>query len=185
MVLPREEPPMPVATAYPGVYIEEIPSGVRTITGVATSITTFIGWAARGPVGSAGLVLSWADFARMYGGFDARSPYLGYAVSQFFANGGTEAYVIRLRRNILPSALPAGVNKAVAATLTLSGVTFTAGTMGPDGIVANALNPGVWAQNYGIAIKNRTDGSGRFRVQIVYAPPSATSEAVVESYENL
>ena len=34
---------MPVATTYPGVYIEEIPSGVRTITGVATSITAFIG----------------------------------------------------------------------------------------------------------------------------------------------
>jgi len=29
---------MPVALSYPGVYIEEIPSGVRTITGVATSI---------------------------------------------------------------------------------------------------------------------------------------------------
>jgi len=29
---------MPVAVSYPGVYIEEIPSGVRTITGVATSM---------------------------------------------------------------------------------------------------------------------------------------------------
>ena len=40
---------MPVALTFPGVYIEEIPSGVRTITGVATSITLFIGWAPRGP----------------------------------------------------------------------------------------------------------------------------------------
>lgn len=30
---------MPVTPTYPGVYVEEIPSGVRTITGVATSIT--------------------------------------------------------------------------------------------------------------------------------------------------
>ena len=30
---------MPVAPTYPGVYIEEIPSGVHTITGVSTSIT--------------------------------------------------------------------------------------------------------------------------------------------------
>ena len=29
---------MPVTPTYPGVYIEELPSGVRTITGVATSI---------------------------------------------------------------------------------------------------------------------------------------------------
>lgn len=34
---------MPVTPTYPGIYIEEIPNGVRTITGVATSITAFIG----------------------------------------------------------------------------------------------------------------------------------------------
>ena len=32
---------MPVVLTYPGVYIEEVPSGVRTITGVATSIALF------------------------------------------------------------------------------------------------------------------------------------------------
>ena len=41
---------MPVTLTYPGVYIEEVPSGVRTITGVATSITAFIGRTLRGPV---------------------------------------------------------------------------------------------------------------------------------------
>jgi hypothetical protein len=41
---------MPVTPTYPGVYIEEIPGGVRTITGVATSITAFVGRAQRGPV---------------------------------------------------------------------------------------------------------------------------------------
>jgi phage tail sheath protein FI len=41
---------MPITLTYPGVYIEEIPSGVRTITGVATSITSFIGRALRGRV---------------------------------------------------------------------------------------------------------------------------------------
>lgn len=40
---------MPVTLSYPGVYIEEVPSGVRTITGVATSITAFIGRTLRGP----------------------------------------------------------------------------------------------------------------------------------------
>jgi phage tail sheath protein FI len=165
---------MPVAVSYPGVYVEEIPSGVRTITGVATSITAFVGWAAKGPIGYAGLVLSWADFVRTYGGFDARSPFLAPAVSQFFTNGGTQAYVVRI-----------AASDAVAAQLTLGGLTFTAGSLGPDGNVANAANPGVWAHNYGIAIKNRTDGSGRFRVQVVFAPPGASSETVVESYENL
>jgi hypothetical protein len=33
---------MPVAVRYPGGYVDEIPSGLRTITGVATSITAFV-----------------------------------------------------------------------------------------------------------------------------------------------
>ena len=41
---------MPTAVSYPGVYVEEIPSGVRTLTGVATSVTAFLGKAVRGPV---------------------------------------------------------------------------------------------------------------------------------------
>ena len=47
---------MPVPVSYPGVYIEEIPSGVRTITGVATSIAAFVGWAPQGPTDRAQLV---------------------------------------------------------------------------------------------------------------------------------
>ena len=173
---------MPVATSYPGVYVEEIPSGVHTITGVATSIAAFIGWADQGPIKYAGLCLSWADFQRIYGGFDARSPYLAYAVSQFFINGGQQAYIVRLAYTGTASAT---LTPAASATLTLGGLTFTAGTVGPDGQLANATNPGVWAQSYGIAIKNQTGGTNRFRVQVIYAPPGAASEVVVESYENL
>lgn len=40
---------MPTTPTYPGVYIEEIPGGVRTITGVATSITAFVAGKARNP----------------------------------------------------------------------------------------------------------------------------------------
>ena len=102
---------MPLQLSYPGVYVEEIPSGVRTITGVATSIAAFAGWAPQGPTDSAGLVLSWADFVRQYRAL-ARDPssgepaYLGYAVSQFFANGGQQAYVIRLIAATAAETLP-------------------------------------------------------------------------------
>src|SRR5436305_11746869 len=113
---------MPVAVSYPGVYIEEVSSGVRTITGVATSIAAFVGWAAKGATDRAELILSWADFERKFSGLDARS-LLGYAVSQFFANGGQRAYIVRLVR--------AGSNteedNASAATVTLDGkITVTA-----------------------------------------------------------
>src|SRR5262245_59634435 len=86
---------MAVAVSYPGVYITEIPSGVRTITGVATSIAAFVGWAPKGPTDRAELILSWSDFERKFGGLDVRS-LLGYAVSHFFLNGGQRAYIIRL-----------------------------------------------------------------------------------------
>ena len=86
---------MPVALSYPGVYIEEVPSGVRTITGVATSIALFLGWAPRGSVEAAARLTSFADYERNYGGLDLRSP-LGYAVQQFYDNGGADAYILRI-----------------------------------------------------------------------------------------
>ena len=87
---------MPQALTYPGVYIEEVSSGVRTITGVATSIALFIGWAARGPVDRAVRITGFADYERRFGGLDQRT-LLGYSVRQFFDNGGGDAYVLRPR----------------------------------------------------------------------------------------
>src|ERR1039458_5924590 len=85
---------MPTFT-YPGVYIEELSSGVHAITGVATSIAAFIGWAPQGPVTKAVMVESWSDYLATFGGLDSRS-VLGYSVNQFFANGGQQAYIVRL-----------------------------------------------------------------------------------------
>lgn len=86
---------MPVTLTYPGVYIEEIPSGVRTITGVATSIAAFIGRAQRGPTNEAVTINSYGDFERIFGGLWVESS-LGYAVRDFYLNGGSQAIVVRL-----------------------------------------------------------------------------------------
>ncbi|OKH52967.1 phage tail protein [Calothrix sp. HK-06] len=86
---------MPITPTYPGVYIEEIPSGVRTITGVATSITAFIGRAARGPVDEPITINSYSDFERIFGGLWIDSS-LGYAVRDFYLNGGSQAIIVRL-----------------------------------------------------------------------------------------
>ncbi|HWC95651.1 MAG TPA: phage tail sheath C-terminal domain-containing protein [Candidatus Sulfopaludibacter sp.] len=155
---------MPVPVSYPGVYVEEIPSGVRAITGVATSIAAFAGWAAQGPTDQARLILSWADFNRQFGGLDARS-LLGYSVSQFFANGGQQAYIIRL------------------AAKTKSGAT-TLGSA-PNTLTLTAANPGIWAGNYGIVLKGQAGSTTRFQLRVVYAPPGATTEVTVESFDNL
>jgi phage tail sheath protein FI len=86
---------MPATLTYPGVYIEEIPSGVRTITGVATSITAFIGRSLRGPTNEPITINSYGDFERIFGGLwiDSR---LGYAVRDFYLNGGSQAIIVRL-----------------------------------------------------------------------------------------
>jgi phage tail sheath protein FI len=86
---------MPVTLTYPGVYIQEIPSGVRTISGVATSITAFVGRALRGPVDDPVTLNSYADFERTFGGLWAASS-LGFAVRDFFLNGGGQAIIVRL-----------------------------------------------------------------------------------------
>jgi hypothetical protein len=88
---------MPAALTYPGVYVEEIPSGVRTITGVATSITAFVGRALRGPVDKATVVNSFGDFEARFGSLWNDSA-LGFAVRDFFLNGGGQAVIVRLYR---------------------------------------------------------------------------------------
>jgi len=117
---------MPTTPTYPGVYIEEIPSGVRTITGVATSIAAFVGYTARGPLNKAVRVLSFADFERNFGGLTQDSE-VSYAVQQFFGNGGTDAYVVR-----------AATGVAVADI-----VLEHAG--GQDALLVTAANAGEWA----------------------------------------
>ncbi len=86
---------MPLTPTFPGVYIQEKPSGVHTIVGVATSITAFVGRAQRGPIGAPTTINSFGDYERIFGGLDA-SCRTSYAVRDFFLNGGTQAIIVRL-----------------------------------------------------------------------------------------
>lgn len=112
---------MPAALTYPGVYIEEVPSGVRTITGVATAVAAFVGYTRKGVPDRAGTVTSFGDFERAYGGLDRDSP-VSYAVRQFFANGGTQAVIVRVASGFasatwtLQDDAPAAVLEATAAS---------------------------------------------------------------------
>ncbi|WAN70106.1 phage tail sheath subtilisin-like domain-containing protein [Moorena producens JHB] len=86
---------MPVTPTYPGVYVEEIPSGVRTITGVATSITAFIGRAKKGATNDPILINSYGEYERIFGGLWNEST-MGFAVRDFYTNGGSQAVIVRL-----------------------------------------------------------------------------------------
>ncbi len=87
--------PFNPANASPGVYVFEQSSGVHTITGVATSITAFVGLTETGPDNVATQILSFTDYQNTFGSLVSYSQ-VSYAVNQFFLNGGNEAYVIRL-----------------------------------------------------------------------------------------
>jgi len=130
---------MPPVLNYPGVYIEELPSAVHTITGVATSIAAFVGTAPQGSVIKAVLVQSWMDFAREFGGLVSTS-YLGYAVNQFFGNGGQQAYIVRL-----------------------VGTGFKSASATVGGLQLFANSPGLWADGLQVAV---TPTSGGFTLEV-------------------
>src|SRR5262245_3086532 len=119
---------MPTAPTYPGVYIEEVPSGVRTITGVATSITAFIGRTTRGPVNDPTTINSFGDFERRFGGLAVDS-MLSYAVRDFFLNGGSQALIVRV----------------VHDDATTARISLPTGAASPnDFLLLDAADPGAW-----------------------------------------
>ena len=126
---------MPTRPTYPGVYIEEVPSEVRTITGVATSIAAFVGRAKRGPLNEPTIVNCYADFERIFGGLWADST-MSYAVRDFFNNGGSQAIVVRLFND------PQDPN---FATISLAPEHIEEPEI-PDGdpLTLRAANPGSW-----------------------------------------
>ena len=95
---------MPVTPTYPGVYVQEVPSGVRTIAGVATSITMFLGMAKQGPINEPVQCLNYSDFVRTFSD-DTTIGNLAFYVRLFFLNGGTNCYVMRIAKGATQSAV--------------------------------------------------------------------------------
>jgi Bacteriophage tail sheath protein len=83
----------------PGVYVEETSFRAKSIEGVSTSTTGFVGPTRKGPVGDTPEILtSFGDFQRIYGGLDdlARGTnYVAHGVRNYFDNGGSRLYVSR------------------------------------------------------------------------------------------
>ncbi len=121
-----------VQVSYPGVYIQEVSGGVHTITGVSTSIVAFFGRTARCPIDKAVRCLGMSVFMREFGGPHLSSD-LAQSVKQFFDNGGTDCYVVRLAKG------------ALAAKVTLKNIA----TLGASKnvLTATAKQPGLWGQD--------------------------------------
>ncbi len=148
---------MPVTPTYPGVYIEELSSGVHPITGVATSITAFAGFAPMGPVDAPITVQSFTEYGRIFGGLAVDST-MSYAVQQFFQNGGQTAIIVRCatKTGAGAAARASGVHGTGAAALTLEAAS--------EGAWGNALrfridfDAAIPATQFNVTVKNQTTG---------------------------
>ncbi len=145
---------MPVQVSYPGVYIQEVPSGVHTITGVSTSIAAFFGRTAKGPIDRAVRCLSFSDFLREFGGPHPLSD-LAQSVRQFFDNGGTDCYVVRLAKG------------AAAATVTLKNLASGVGSK--NVLTAKAKGAGKWAHDVKLEVDyNTSNPDDSFNLAVIH-----------------
>jgi uncharacterized protein len=151
---------MPVTPTYPGIYLEEIPSGVSTITAVSTSVTAFAGYTPRGPLETPVTLTSFADFERTFGGLSENS-VLSYAVQHFFLNGGSVAVVVRLATDSAPATAKISAGRNAALTVT-------------------AKAPGSWGSTLRVAVDDNTQVAGTFNLRVF-----DLAGTVSETYHNL
>src|SRR5262245_30341744 len=137
-------------TLHPGVYIQEISSGVRPIEAVSTSTTAFLGKAEKGPLDRALMVTSFTEFQAVYGGF-LNDSFLAQAALQFFNNGGKRLYVVRVANN----AVTADISLNDRKTTPTKTITIAAGSAGK------------WGNDLDVDIANGSrDSANEFRIVV-------------------
>jgi phage tail sheath protein FI len=137
--------------SYPGVYVEEIPTGMRPIAGVPTSTAAFVGRALRGPTDkdktkSPVTINSYSEYERIFGGLWSEST-LGFAVRDFFLNGGCRAVIVRVYKGARGQKSRAKLK------------------VGP--ITLKAASPGAWGGKLRVRIDHDTRRGPAFRAEAV------------------
>jgi hypothetical protein len=162
--------------SYPGVYVDEVASGVRPIAAAGTSTAAFVGLTERGPDDDALRVTNWAEFTRNYGGYILGS-YMAESVFQFFNNGGQQCYIVRLTRT-----------DAAAANVTLNNRAAPA----QQGIRVAAKNKGAWGNYLYVQIEDGTANPGsefklsvRQQETVDVVPADFLNIPALEVYDNL
>jgi len=159
---------------HPGVYIEEVPSGVRPIEGVSTSNAAFIGQAEMGPLNKAELITNFQQFTTKYGTFIREKSYLAHSVFQFFNNGGKKTYIVRI----------AGAGARAAAIAIKDRKTPPVKTL-----TVKAANEGVWGNRLDIEIRNGTEDTENEFAILVFSDRSAEvpplPPLLLETHDNL
>lgn len=161
---------MAITVSHPGVYLQELDSGVRVIAAVPTSITAFVGRARRGPTDTPVRVQGLGEFIRRFGDLWGEAP-LGYAVTHFFLNGGSDALIVRVHNPSAP-----GADDRASADIPSDGGT-------PLTLVA--ASPGIWGNQLRATITHPDAGTA-FHLTIQEVSPANAQQVVAEErYLNL
>jgi hypothetical protein len=141
---------------HPGVYVEEIPSGARPIEGVGTSTAAFVGFITKGPMAEPTLIFKWDTYDDQFGGLrdtgkSAQGDPMGFAVYNFFLNGGTAAYVVRVSQD--------------GTADTAEGFLINPGDAGQI-IRFTAANAGEWGNALELRFALKPDSATHFNLQV-------------------
>ncbi len=151
---------------HPGVYIQEVSSGVLPIEGVSTSTTAFVGKTQKGSVGQPVLVTSFTEFQATYGSY-LDDGFVAHAALQYFNNGGKRLYVARVT---------ASGEQASTASVTIADRQATPAAALP----VSAQSPGSWASAFTITIAASTTDPGN-----LYKLSVSRGTDVLEVFDNL
>lgn len=158
---------------YPGVYVEEVSSGIRPIQAAGTSTAAFIGIAERGPLNEAVKVFNFTEYQNLYGSF-LNSSFLSHSVYQFFNNGGSQCYIVRVGANL------------VTANIVLK----DRGSTAQPSLTISAKSSGVWGNQLAVQITDSSnDPANEFNLlvyrQDAVTPSDLTKATLLERFENL
>jgi phage tail sheath protein FI len=121
-----------------GVELAVQSGAAHAIARVSTATAAFVGRALKGPVNQPVLINSFAEFQHHFGGLWQPST-LSYAVEQFFENGGSKAYIVRVVNGARP---PTITLRSPVGPLTLIGLNpgsreYLRASVDYDGIAEN------------------------------------------------
>lgn len=147
----------------PGVHVEELPSGAKSIQGMGTGTTAFLGPTRYGPITQVPpLLSSLAEFEQFYGDSQdlslhpgiPQTNHLWYSTRAFFEEGGTRLHISRVFRPLggLPYVFP-------AATLVRDLQTAMTGARYNDGHGRAHIRPSPTETSRALLIRARFPGA--------------------------
>lgn len=159
---------MPIQPTFPGVYVQELSSGVHTITGVSTSIALFIGRTTLGPVNVPVSCSSYSDYVNKFSD-DTSLSDMARSVRLFFLNGGNLCYVSRIAHS-----------DATAATVTLKN------SGGQNVLKLSAMSQGLIGNQIRLSVDyNTSQPESTFNMNVFQWVKNSAGQLVKSNMESL